>query len=251
MIQRALDQKVSYMLLPHIDSKTTGAMNEMARQFPHCCLPMMGLHPTSVKENYTEELALVEKELAEGNYCAIGEVGIDLYWDTTFQKEQEIVFRREIELAEKYSLPLVIHTRNSLEVAIEIVKDMLKGNCSDNMSPSSHDHINTSPPGVFHCFPGTVEQAEQVIKLGFYLGIGGVVTYKNSLMAKVVEAIPLEYIVLETDAPFLSPHPRRGTRNEPAFIPYIAQKIAEIKGISVDSVAEITTTNAKRLFRII
>ncbi|MHC1708561.1 MAG: TatD family hydrolase [Bacteroidales bacterium] len=246
MVQRALDHEVRYMLLPHIDSHTTAAMLRMARQFSESCFPMMGLHPTSVKENYAEELALAEKELATGKYCAVGEVGIDLYWDTTFQKEQEEVFRKEIELADQYHLPLVIHTRNSLEVAMDIVRDT-----SEHLPGRQSDQLMTPlKKGVFHCYPGTVEQAWQIIEMGYFLGIGGVVTYKNSMMAKVAEAIPLEHLLLETDAPFLTPHPHRGKRNESSYIPLIARKIAELKGIPAETVAEVTTANAVQLFRL-
>jgi TatD DNase family protein len=265
MVHRALDQGVKYMLLPHIDSETTAAMLQLSRQFPLHCIPMMGLHPTSVKEDFTDEVAHVEKELTTGKYCAVGEVGIDLYWDTTFQKQQQEVFLREIELAEQYHMPLVVHTRNSLEETIEIIRkahhqDFLKSGKPDpkitentilnNISTSSHQHISTLTRGVFHCFPGNVEQAREVINLGYYLGIGGVVTYKNSLMAKVVETIPLEYLLLETDAPFLTPHPKRGTRNESAYLTLIAKKIAEIKGISFEEVAETTSANAVSLFKL-
>lgn len=234
MVQRALDKGVKYMLLPHIDSRSTEVLLEMARQFPACCIPMMGLHPTSVKENYREELAFIEDHLAKEKYCAVGEVGLDFYWDTTFRQHQEEALRYQIGLAVKYDLPLVIHTRNSLEITIEVVK-------SDEV---------TRLRGVFHCFPGTVEQAEEVVAMGFYLGIGGVVTYKNSLMAKVVEAIPLEYLLLETDAPFLTPVPKRGSRNESSFVYYIAQKVAELKRVELEEVAHVTTENAMQLFNI-
>ncbi len=232
MVRRALDEGVRYMLLPRIDSRTHQAMMSMAAQFPDSCLPMMGLHPTSVKEDWESELALVEEGLKSGSYCAVGEVGIDLYWDQTYRKEQEKVFVKEMEWSLMYGLPLVIHTRNSLEITIALIKDF-------------NDRRLT---GVFHCFPGTEEQAEEVIGMRFMLGIGGVVSYKNSQMSKVVEAIPLEHLVLETDAPFLSPHPKRGMRNESAFVAYVARKIAEIKNTGPEEVAGVTTDNALRLF---
>ncbi|MCX6271410.1 MAG: TatD family hydrolase [Bacteroidetes bacterium] len=232
MIQRAIEQGVAKMLIPHIDSRTSGDLHVLCDKYPDHLFPMMGLHPTSVKENYKEELELVEKQLANGKYCAVGEAGIDLYWDVTFRKEQEIAFRHQIDLAGQYELPLVIHTRNSLEEVIKVIK-------SDNRRKKR---------GVFHCFPGNIEQAEEVVGLGFYLGIGGVVTYKNSLMSKVVAAIDLKHLLLETDAPFLTPVPKRGMRNESAFVYYIAQKIAEIKGVDIEEVARITTLNAMELF---
>jgi len=229
------------MLLPHIDSRTTGDLFAMCDTWPECCIPMMGLHPTSVKENYQEELAWIEKLLQQRKCCAIGEVGIDLYWDKRFKDEQIDAFRRQILWAEQYHLPLVIHTRNSLEEAMEVVrKEISSGTFPTGMAGGMS--------GVFHCFPGDADQAWRVIEMGFFLGIGGVVTYKNSAMARVVEAIPLDYIVLETDAPFLPPHPKRGQRNEPSLIPFIAQKIAEIKKISPETVAEVTTKNARALF---
>ncbi len=234
MIRRALEAGVKYMFIPHIDSDTTEELHQLIDAYPSNCFPMMGLHPTSVKRKYQEELSLVEENLKTRSYCAIGEVGIDLYWDTTFKKQQEEVFVKEIELALLYDLPLVIHTRNSLEVAIEIVKTFR----SDKLR------------GIFHCFPGNEAQAEEVADMGFLIGIGGVVTYKNSLMARVAEALPLEHLVLETDAPFLSPVPMRGTRNEPAYIPNIAEKVASLKHITLSKVARQTTQNALEMFTI-
>lgn len=234
MLQRAIDAGIRYMFIPHIDSGTTEDMLRICDEFPKNCFPMMGLHPTSIKHNYRDELAWAEECLKSRKYYGIGEAGIDLYWDTSFKKQQEKVFEREIELAAEYNLPLIIHTRNSLEVALEIVKS-----------------FNTAElRGIFHCFPGNAEQAEEVAETGFMLGIGGVVTYKNSLMAKVVEAIPLNYLVLETDAPFLAPVPCRGTRNEPSYIRYIAETIASIKGVSKAEVAKQSTANAMKIFKL-
>jgi TatD DNase family protein len=233
MIRRSIEAGVPYMLIPHIDTRTSDDLQSLCNTWPANCFPMMGLHPTSVKENYPEEMAFVETKLTEGKYYAVGEVGIDLYWDQTYFKEQEICFRRQIELSLKYDLPLAIHTRNSIEETLAIVA-------------SFH---GKGLRGVFHCFPGTIEQAEKAIELGFYLGLGGVLTYKNSEMGKVAAAISLDHIILETDAPFLTPVPKRGTRNESAYIPLIAEKIADFKGISLAEVAEKTTKNAMELFR--
>ncbi len=195
----------------------------------------MGLHPTSVNENYLEELDQVEFWLAKEKFYAIGEIGIDLYWDKTFQKDQEIAFTKQIELAKKYQLPIVIHMRDSFDEVYEIVKKY------------------TSPEltGVFHCFTGTIEQAKKIIELNFLLGIGGVVTFKNSSLDKVVEKVDIKYLLLETDAPFLTPMPFRGKRNESAYTRLVARKIAEIKNISLEEIAEITTSNAKQLFKFI
>ena len=233
MVRRSIEAGVPYMLIPHIDTRTSDDLHRLCTAWPANCFPMMGLHPTSVKENYQEELAFIEAKLAAGKYYAVGEVGIDLYWDKTFFSEQEICFRRQIELSLHYDLPLAIHTRNSIEETLAIAED----------------YRGKGLRGVFHCFPGTIEQAKKVIELGFYLGLGGVLTYKNSEMGKVAAAISLDHIILETDAPFLTPVPKRGTRNESAYIPLIAGKIADLKGISLSEVAEKTTQNAIDLFR--
>ena len=235
MIERALEQDVKAMLLPNIDSSSINDMLKLSKQFPNNCFPMMGLHPTSVKENYLEELNQIEFWLAKEKFYAIGEIGIDLYWDKTFQKDQEIAFTKQIELAKKYQLPIVIHMRDSFDEVYEIVKKY------------------TSPEltGVFHCFTGTIEQAKKIIELNFLLGIGGVVTFKNSSLDKVVEKVDIKYLLLETDAPFLTPMPFRGKRNESAYTRLVARKIAEIKNISLEEVAEITTSNAKQLFKFI
>ena len=235
IIERALEQDVKAMLLPNIDSSSINDMMKLSKQFPNNCFPMMGLHPTSVKENYLEELDQVEFWLAKEKFYAIGEIGIDLYWDKTFQKDQEIAFTKQIELAKKYQLPIVIHMRDSFDEVYEIVKKY------------------TSPEltGVFHCFTGTIEQAKKIIELNFLLGIGGVVTFKNSGLDKVVKKVDMKHLLLETDAPFLTPMPFRGKRNESAYTRLVARKIAEIKNISLEEVAEITTSNAKQLFKFI
>ncbi len=233
-VSRALEAGVKYIFLPNIDSKSIGPMQDAGSRWPQVCFPMMGLHPTSVKANFTEEITIVKQYLADKNYrfYGVGEIGIDLYWDRTFEQEQKDAFNMQLDLALEHRLPVAIHTRNSMEVTLEIMEGRNdKGLC-----------------GVFHCFSGDVSQAERAITLGFYLGIGGVVTYKKSGLADVVAAMPLESLLLETDAPFLPPVPHRGKRNEPAYIPLIAQKIAEIKGVSLEQVAEVTTANALSLF---
>ena len=211
-------------------------MLQVCRQYPGVCFPMMGLHPTSVKENYLDELRIVSEYLANPDYrfFAIGEVGIDLYWDKTYEAEQCIAFNYQLELALKYDLPVVVHTRNSMDIALDIVEE----------------RDDPRLRGVFHCFSGNIEQAERAIGLGFMLGIGGVVTYKKSGLQTVVEQTALDHLLLETDAPWLPPVPHRGQRNEPSYIPLIAQKIADLKSVSLAEVAERTTENAFRLFGV-
>jgi len=233
VLQNAIDQNIKYMLLPNIDSGSVSGMLGLCNEFPRNCFPMMGLHPTSVNENYRDELNLVEDWLGKKKFCAVGEIGIDLYWDKTYIKEQEEAFRYQIDLALKYDLPIVIHSRESFDEIFTVLED----------------YKNTGIQGVFHCFTGTLEQAHKAIDLGFFLGIGGVVTFKNSGLDKVVNEIDLKNIILETDSPFLAPMPFRGKRNESAYINIIARKIAEIKNIEITEVAEATTGNAKNLFK--
>jgi TatD DNase family protein len=235
-VRNAIDKGVNYFFLPNIDSGSISGMLALADTFPGFCFPMIGLHPTSVKGNYREELAIVEKELADQSkrYFAVGEVGIDLYWSKEFESFQLSAFSFQLDSAVKHDLPVVIHTRNSFDVAIDVIE---KKN-------------NPAIRGIFHCFGGSLKQAEKAIELGFKLGIGGIITYKNSGLQKVVEVVGLENLVLETDSPFLPPVPYRGQRNESAYIPIIAQKISEIKDISIDEVADITTKNALTLFKL-
>ncbi len=234
VISRALEQDVRYMILPNIDSSSIEAMNRLAGQYPDHCFPLMGLHPTSVKENYEQELALVEKELAEKKYYGVGEIGIDLYWDKTYKEQQTDAFRRQLRLAKKYRIPVSIHTRDSFEEAFTVVKAEL----TDDLR------------GVFHCFSGTLKEAQKIMDIGFYMGIGGVITFKNSDLGEIVKDIPLEHLVLETDAPFLTPVPYRGKRNQSAYIPFIAKKVAEVKDTSLDTVAKKTPHNALELFNL-
>jgi len=232
VVKSALKSGVDRMLLPNVDSSTTQSLLFLADSYPEFCLPMMGLHPTSVKENYTQELEQVEDWLKKRKFYAIGEIGIDLYWDETFKREQEEAFRYQIELAKKYELPIVIHARNSFDEIFRILEQ----------------EIDEKLFGVFHAFTGNDHQAKQIIDWGFKIGIGGIVTFKNAGLDKVVNNIDINQIVLETDSPYLAPVPKRGKRNESAYVLYIAQKIAEVKGMSIEEVAAVTTQNAKKVF---
>jgi TatD DNase family protein len=234
-IQKALDEGVNTILLPNIDSTSWKPMLELCTLFPANCYSMAGLHPTSVVPGTIEkELSEVTLQLETGNYIAVGEIGIDLYWDKTYQGLQEEVFRTQLQWAKKHKLPVAIHVRNSYNEVWRILKQ----------------ERNSDLKGVFHCFPGNEIQAAQVIEAGFKLGIGGVVTFKNSGMQQVVKAVGPEHIILETDAPYLAPAPYRGKRNEPAYIPIIAQKVAELCELTVEEVAAITTGNALELFNL-
>lgn len=234
MVQRAIDAGVTKMFLPNIDKDTVDVMVNLSRQFPDNCYPMLGLHPSDVKEDYKEQLDVINSRLLEFKIYGIGETGIDLYWDKTFIKEQEEALRIQIGWALKMDLPIILHTRSADEETIAIVKDYVK------------DGLR----GVFHCFGGTADQAERIVNMGFYLGIGGVVTFKNSNLAETIKDIPLTNIVLETDSPYLAPHPYRGKRNESSYLTLVADKLADARGISGAEIAEITTANAKKIFGI-
>jgi TatD DNase family protein len=234
VIKNALNKRVELMLLPNIDSGSMDEMKKLTDRYPGHCLPMMGLHPTSVKEDYEKELKIVEEELDRSKYYGVGEIGIDLYWDKTFKEQQEDAFRRQLQLAKKYQLPVSIHTRDSFDTAYSIVKEEL----TDDLK------------GVFHCFTGTEKEARKIMDIGFFMGIGGIITFKNSGLGEVVKNIPLEHLVLETDAPFLTPVPYRGKRNQSAYLAYIAGKIAEVKNIMMEEVADATTSNALELFKL-
>jgi TatD DNase family protein len=237
VVQKAIDKGVNYLFLPNIDRVYFPRMMDLCLRYSSNCFPMIGLHPTSVKSNYKEELDFIADKLIrnEQKFYAIGEVGMDLYWDKTFEKEQAVALKAQLDLALRYRMPVVIHTRNSFPQVIEILEE------KNDLALS----------GVFHCFGGSVDQAKKAIGLGFCLGIGGILTYKNSGLQKVVEEVELAKMVLETDSPWLTPVPYRGQRNESSFIPLIAEKIAEIKNVQVEEVARITTDNALKLFNII
>lgn len=234
LINDAINKGVKKFFIPNIDSTSFEGMYKVCDEFPENCFPMMGLHPCSVKENYKEELLKVEKEFTKRKFYAVGEIGIDLYWDKTFVKEQKQVFIIQIQMASDKKLPIVIHSREATNEIIAILKKNL--------------HLNLT--GIFHCFSGTLEQANEIIDMGFYLGIGGVVTFKNSGLDKVVEKIDLKHLVLETDAPYLAPAPFRGKRNEPVYILNVVKKIAEIKNTAEDEVAKITSENAEKVFEM-
>lgn len=233
-IKRAVDNGVERILLPNIDSSSIRLMLDLADQYPQICFPMIGIHPTSINEDFEEELELVEYWLGKRTFYGIGEIGIDLYWDKTFVDEQIVAFKYQVQLAKMHQLPLSIHTRESFEMVYDILKD--------DQFPGMR--------GVFHAFTGTVEQAQQVIDLGFKLGVGGIVTFKNSGIDQVISQIDLSHLILESDAPYLAPTPLRGKRNESAYIIYTAQKLSEIYGVSVDEIARQTTQNACNLFSI-
>lgn len=232
VMERAATEAVDKFFLPAIDSTTLAAMLSLEDRFPLQCKAMIGLHPCSVKENYRKELQLVADSLASRRFIGVGEIGMDLYWDTSFRKEQEEAFRTQIQWSLQYGLPISIHTRNAIDEAIAIVRE----------------YVPQGVRGVFHCFGGSYEQATQVIDAGFCLGIGGVITYKNSGLAAVMEKIGLEHLVLETDAPYLTPVPFRGKRNESSYLKYIAARLAAVKNCSIDEVAEVTTANAEKIF---
>ena len=235
VVQKAINLGISRFFLPNIDSGYTAALLALAKKYPDNMFPMMGLHPCSVKADYQQELTHVEKMLSEHQVVAIGEIGIDLYWDKTFFKEQQVAFRHQIRLAKANNLPFVIHCRDAFDEIFEILDE----ENDENMR------------GIFHCFTGTLEQAEKIIAYGgFKLGIGGVVTFKNAGLDKVVEQITLEHLVLETDAPYLAPVPYRGKRNESAYIIEIATKVANLKQVSLEEVAKITTSNSKTVFGV-
>ena len=235
VIENAMQLGVTRFFLPNIDSSSIDDLLTLTNTYPENCFPMMGLHPCSVKENFEEELAFVEDWLSKSKFYAIGEIGIDLHWDKTFFKQQEAAFRKQIGLAKKFKLPIVIHSRNSFDEIFNIIDDV------------NDDDLK----GIFHCFSGTLEQAEKIIAYGgFRLGIGGVVTFKNAGLDKVVSQIDVKHIVLETDAPYLAPAPHRGKRNESAYLLHTAQKVADLYNISVDEIAEITTCNSKAIYGI-
>jgi TatD DNase family protein len=232
MLLRAKDAGVGRFYLPNIDAESVTAMLELEARHPEECHAMMGVHPCSIKEDYKKELAAAEDWLSKRSFAAVGEIGIDLYWDQTFIEEQKEAFNTQIGWAKELGLPIVIHSRNSMDLVIELLK-------------KAHGERFR---GIMHCFSGTLEQAQEIMELGFYMGIGGVLTYKNSGLAEVIKHVPLEYLVLETDAPYLSPVPYRGKRNESAYIRVIAEKLAETKNLNIEAIAAGTTTNVEKIF---
>lgn len=233
MIQRAIAAGVDQFYLPAIDSNYTASMYELESQYPERVHLMMGLHPTSVKDNYKDELAHVWRQFEERNFCAVGEIGIDLYWDRSTLDWQVDAFRQQIDFALKQKLPIVIHCRDSFDEIFQVLED----------------YRGTGLHGIFHCFTGTREQAQQAIRLGFKLGIGGVVTFKNGKIDQFLNRIDLDHLVLETDSPYLSPVPFRGKRNESAYLQLICAKLASIYGLPETEIAKRTTANALSLFQ--
>ena len=233
-IQRSLDLGISRYFIPAIDSETTGAMFSLEKQFPENIFLMMGLHPTSVKENYKEELNHVKAWLDKRKFYAVGEIGMDLYWDKTFVKEQQEAFKMQINWAKEKNLPIVIHCRDAFDEVFEVLEEV------------KDDKLY----GIFHCFTGSLEQAKQAISYNMKLGIGGVITFKNGKIDKFLDKIPLEKIVLETDSPYLAPTPHRGKRNESAYLINVANKLADIYQVTTEEIASITTNNSKIIFGI-
>ncbi len=235
-IQRAIDKEVKYIILPNIDSLSINSLMDVCNLFPENCFPMMALHPTDVKENYNQEINFIQNFM-ESNLNlikGIGETGIDLYWDKTFLAQQKESLSIHINWSLKYDLPLIIHSRESHAEIFEIL----------------NIYKNIGLKGIFHCFSGSYEQAKQILDFGFLLGIGGPITYKNSKLAEVIKQIGVNNLVLETDSPYLPPVPHRGKRNESSYIPLIASKISEILQITIEEVAQITTTNSIKLFKL-
>lgn len=232
-IARCQEQNVQRLYMPNVDHESIDRMLEAELKWPGVCIPMMGLHPCSVKKDFQRELYIVEDWLSKRKFAAVGEMGTDLYWDKTFFEQQKEAFRIQVDLAKKYSLPIVIHCRESIDETIELVTELQDGKLR----------------GIFHCFSGSAEQAEKIVKLNFLLGIGGVATFKKGGLDVVLPAVSLDHIVLETDAPYLAPVPHRGKRNESSYIPLIANRVADLKKVSLEEVQEKTSANALALFK--
>jgi TatD DNase family protein len=233
IMQRAISAGVTRFYLPAIDRESEPGMLALEKRFPDTCFAMQGLHPGSVKSDFKNALQHVEQSLAGRRFAAIGEIGLDFYWDRSFEKEQYLVFHQQVEWASSLNLPIVIHSRESMDQTIRVVREHQNGNLG----------------GIFHCFNEDESAAKEIVDLGFYLGIGGTITYKKSKLPETLKYIALEHIVLETDSPYLPPVPYRGKRNESSYIVYVAQKLAEIKDVSIEEVAAKTTDNAMRIFQ--
>ncbi len=233
-LERAFSAGVTRIFLPNVDASTVPDLLHLSKEYPENCFPLMGLHPTSVNENYKEDLEQVERMLSTRKFYGIGEIGIDLYWDKTFLQQQLEVFATQLRWASEKDLPVVVHVRESHDKTIEIIKK------------SGYKNLR----GIFHCFTGTLDQAKEIIGLGFHLGIGGVSTFKNSGLSQILPQIDIQHIVLETDAPYLAPAPFRGKRNEPSFLVHTASKVAEIYGMTIGQIADATSANSKTIFGI-
>ena len=234
VIQRAYSNDVRKIILPNIDSSSVKNLLDMVDTYPHICIPLMGLHPTSVNNDYQEELQVVEYWLKKRKFYGIGEIGIDLFWETSFLEEQTHAFRFQLELARQYELPVVVHVRDSFEEVYKVLTE-------------TNDKKLT---GVFHSFTGTFEQAQLIIALGFKIGVGGIITFKKSGLDQIISKIDPSHLILETDSPYLTPVPFRGKRNESSYLVYIAQKIADLHQMTLGEIAKITTENARKLFGI-
>lgn len=230
VLHRADTEGVKRFYLPAIDRGTQPYLLDLEARHPGVCIGMTGVHPCHIKADYKDELAFVERELERRSWVAVGEIGLDFYWDRTFEQEQYAAFHRQIELAMHYKIPIVIHSRESMKESIGVVRE----------HPGVH--------GIFHCFSGDAGAAREIVELGFYLGIGGVLTYKNSGLPEAIRDIPLEFLVLETDAPYLTPVPFRGKRNESSYLKYVVARLAEVKGVTVEEAAAVTTRNAQKIF---
>jgi TatD DNase family protein len=234
MMQRAMDKHVKRFFLPNIDVNSIQPMLNLVWEYPEHCFPMMGLHPCSVDQHVEAHLFQIQKWFKKRSFYAVGEIGLDYYWSLEFKDQQIMAFKKQIQWAIQYDLPIVIHSRNSTADCIAILKEMHHGRLR----------------GIFHCFSGNAEEAKEITDLGFYLGIGGVLTFKNAGLDKAIENIPLEMMVLETDSPYLAPVPYRGKRNESAYLMDVAHKLSEVKNTSVEKVALITTANSEKIFGI-
>ncbi|MES3019570.1 MAG: TatD family hydrolase [Bacteroidota bacterium] len=234
LMQRCLEKNVNRLFLPNVDSSSIPQVFNLASLYPDNCFPMLGLHPCDVKENFEEELDLITRAKDQAKIYAIGEIGIDLYWDKTTLPFQQRAFRQQIAWAKDLNLPIVIHCREAFDEIFEILSEL------------RDDRLR----GIFHCFTGTAQQAAKVIDLNFYLGIGGVLTYKNSGLDKAIADVSLDHLVLETDSPYLTPVPFRGKPNESSYLVYVAQKLADLKQVSIEEVARVTTHNSKMVFGI-
>lgn len=234
VIERAVEKGIEKIYMPNIDHTSIDSMLELENKYPGTCIPMMGLHPCHVKKDFMRELYIVEEWLSKKKFAAVGEIGTDLYWDTTYVEQQKEAFEIQLSLAEKHNLPVVIHCRNSMHETIDMIN-----------KPQW-----STIRGIFHCFSGTAEQAKEIVGKGFLLGIGGVVTFKNSGLNTVLKDVSVQHLVLETDSPYLAPVPHRGKRNEPSYLDLILKKVSEIYGQPEDAIEAVTTRNASALFSL-
>jgi TatD DNase family protein len=234
LLQRCFDSQISRLFLPNVDSESIPLITDLVGRYPENCFPMLGLHPCHVKENFEQELVVIKQAVGHLKICAVGEIGIDLYWDKSTLKLQQEAFRKQIQWAKDQELPVVIHCREAFDEVYQILAE------------EKDDKLR----GIFHCFSGTLEQAGLIKGLGLYLGIGGVVTYKNAGLDKVVAQLDLEDIVLETDSPYLTPVPFRGKPNESSYLVYVARKVAELLSVDIGKVASVTTENSRKVFSL-